>query len=233
MYEQSDSYKQIADKLKLEIKTASNVQRKPLPDVKGALANSKLLTALFSPDSVEKKRNTEAIEVGPNQLVSARVTQYAAARVLPFADVRNDVHDRLVSSRSAELAKKDGAAKLEAWKQQPDAAKLGTAVTVSRDQAQALAPALLDKAMLADSSKLPVWVGVDLGAQGYAVLRVNKVLERSAPDEARGKQERAQYAQWVASAENQAYYELLKTRFKAQIKVSKPVAGLIAASSAE
>jgi len=233
VYEQSDSYKQIADKLKLEIKTASNVQRKPLPDVKGALANSKLLTALFSPDSVEKKRNTEAIEVGPNQLVSARVTQYAAARVLPFADVRNDVHDRLVSSRSAELAKKDGAAKLEAWKQQPDAAKLGTAVTVSRDQAQALAPALLDKAMLADSSKLPVWVGVDLGAQGYAVLRVNKVLERSAPDEARGKQERAQYAQWVASAENQAYYELLKTRFKAQIKVSKPVAGLIAASSAE
>ena len=233
VYEQSDSYKQIADKLKLEIKTASNVQRKPLPDVKGALANSKLLTALFSPDSVEKKRNTEAIEVGPNQLVSARVTQYAAARVLPFADVRNDVHDRLVSSRSAELAKKDGAAKLEAWKQQPDAAKLGTAVTVSRDQAQALAPALLDKAMLADSSKLPVWVGVDLGAQGYAVLRVNKVLERSAPDEARGKQERAQYAQWVASAENQAYYELLKTRFKAQIKVSKPVAGLIAAAVAE
>ena len=65
------------------------------------------------------------------------------------------------------------------------------------------------------------------------MLRVNKVLERSAPDEARGKQERAQYAQWVASAENQAYYELLKTRFKAQIKVSKPVAGLIAASSAE
>jgi len=91
----------------------------------------------------------------------------------------------------------------------------------------------MDKLMLADSSKLPAWVGVDLGAQGYAVLRVNKVLERTAPDEARGKQERAQYAQWVASAENQAYYELLKSRFKAQIKVAKPIAGSIAALSAE
>ena len=233
VYEQSDSYKQIADKLKLEIKTASNVQRKPLSDVKGALANPKLLTAVFSPDSVQKKRNTEAIEVGPNQLVSARITQYAPARVLPFADVRNDVHGRLVSVRSAELAKKEGAAKLETWKQQPEAAKLAAAVTVSRDQAQGMAPALMDKLMLADSSKLPAWVGVDLGAQGYAVLRVNKVLERTAPDEARGKQERAQYAQWVASAENQAYYELLKSRFKAQIKVAKPIAGSIAALSAE
>jgi peptidyl-prolyl cis-trans isomerase D len=233
VYEQSDSYKQIADKLKLEIKTASNVQRKPLPDVKGALANPKLLTVIFSTDSVEKKRNTEAVEIGPNQLVSARITQYAPARVLPFADVHNDVHDRLVSSRSAELAKKEGASKLDAWKQQPDAAKLAAAATVSRDQAQAVAPAVLDKVMLADTSKLPAWIGVDLGAQGYAVVRVNKVLERSTPDDARGKQERAQYAQWVASAEDQAYYELLKNRFKTQIKVAKPVAGSIAAPIAE
>ena len=30
------------------------------------LANPKFLTALFSPDSVEKKRNTEAVEIAPN-----------------------------------------------------------------------------------------------------------------------------------------------------------------------
>jgi peptidyl-prolyl cis-trans isomerase D len=233
VYEQSDSYKQVADKLKLEIKTASNVQRKPATDAKGALANPKLLAAVFSTDSVEKKRNTEAVEVGPNQLVSARITQYAPARVLPLADVSNNVRDRLVSSRSAELAKKDGVAKLEAWKAQPDSAKVAAAVVVSRDQAQALAPNVLDQVMHADTSKLPAWVGVDLGQQGYAVARVNKVLERSAPDEARAKQERAQYAQWVASAENQAYFELLKARYKAQIKVPKPVMGSIAAASAE
>jgi peptidyl-prolyl cis-trans isomerase D len=233
VYEQSDSYKQIADKLKLEIKTASNVQRKAASDAKGALANPKLLAAVFSADSVEKKRNTEAVEVGPNQLVSARITQYAPARVLPLADVSNNVRDRLVSNRSAELAKKDGIAKLEAWKAQPDSAKVAAAVVVSRDQAQALAPNVLDQVMHADTSKLPAWVGVDLGQQGYAVARVNKVLERSAPEEARAKQERAQYAQWVASAENQAYFELLKARYKAQIKVPKPVMGSIAAASAE
>ena len=233
VYEQSDSFKQIADKLKLEIKTASNVQRKPLPDAKGPLSNPKLLTAVFSADSVEKKRNTEALEVGPNQLVSARITQYAPARVLPLADVRSDVRERLIGSRSAELALKDGAAKLQAWTAQPDAAKLASVVVVSRDQPQNMVPAVLDKVMHADASKLPAWVGVDLGAQGYAVVRVNKVLERATPSDTQAKQERAQLSQWVASAENLAYYELLKNRYKAQIKVSKPAAGSFAVSSAE
>jgi peptidyl-prolyl cis-trans isomerase D len=233
VYEQSDSYKQIADKLKLEIKTANNLQRKATGEVKGALANAKLLTAVFSADSVDKKRNTEAVEVGPNQLVSARITQYAPARVLPLAEVRASVRDRLVSSRSAELAKEDGAAKLEAWKVQPDSAKVAAAVVVSRDQGQALAPAMLEQVMHADTSQLPAWVGVDLGQQGYAAVRINKVMQRSAPEETRAKQERAQYAQWVASAENQAYFELLKARYKVQIKISKPIAGAIAAASAE
>jgi peptidyl-prolyl cis-trans isomerase D len=234
VYEQSDSFKQIADKLKLEIKTASNLQRKPTPNSGGVLANPKLLTAIFAPDSVEKKRNTEAVEVGPNQLVSARVTQYAAAHVLPLAEVRGVVRERLVASRSTELAKKDGMAKLEAWKAQPEAAKLATAVMVSRDQAQTVQPVVMDQVMHADATKLPAWIGVDLGAQGYAVVRVNKVLERTAPAETQAKQERAQYGQWLASAESQAYYELLKARYKAQIKVAKPLASsVVAGPSAE
>lgn len=233
VYEQSDSYKQIADKLKLEIKTVSNVHRVAASDDKSVLANPKLLTAVFTPDSVEKKRNTEAVETGPNQLVSARVTQYAAARVLPLAEVRKDVGDRLTSIRAAELAKKDGAAKLETWKAQPDSAKLAAAVVVSRDQSNAVAPAVVNKAMLSDATSLPAWVGVDLGSQGYAVVRVNKVLERNPPTEAQSKQERAQYAQWVANAEDHAYYEMLKARFKAQIKVSKPVPGIVTTTTPE
>jgi peptidyl-prolyl cis-trans isomerase D len=228
VYEQSDTYKSIAEKLKLEIKTANNVQRKPLPDVGGALTNAKLLTAVFSADSVDKKRNTEAIEVGPNQMASARISQYAPARVLPLADVRAAVRERLVSRQSADLAKKEGAAKLLAWTAQPDAAKLAAAVVVSRDQAPTVPATIVDQVMHADTSKLPAWIGVDLGQQGYAVVRVNKVMERTAPAEAQGKQEVAQYAQWVASAENQAYYAVLKNRYKAQIMVPKPINGLIA-----
>ena len=231
VYEQSDSFKQIAEKLKLEIKTATNVLRQPAVDGKGALANAKVLTALFSPDSVEKKRNTEAIEIGSNQLVSARITQYAPARTLPLAEVRNDVRERLIAARAVELAKKEGASKLDAWKAQADGAKLAAPTVVSRDQAGTVSPAIVDKVLHADASKLPAWIGVDLGSQGYAVVRVNSVLGRAAPADGQAKQERAQYAQWVASAESQAYYEMLKNRFKAQIKVSKPNSASLTAAA--
>ena len=222
VYEQSDSLKPVADKLKLEVHSASNVQRKPLPGVVPVLANPKVLTALFSPETIEKKRNTEALEVAPNQLVSARMAQYTPARVLPLAEVRANVKERLIATQATALAMKDGQAKLDAWKAKPDAAKLAAAVVVSRDQAQGVSSAILMAVLHADTSKLPTWVGVDLGAQGYAVVRVNKVLERNPPAAEAAQQERAQYAKWLAAAENAAYLDLLKTRYKAQIKVQKP-----------
>jgi peptidyl-prolyl cis-trans isomerase D len=223
VYEQSEALKPIADRLKLEVKTASNVHRTASPSVTGVLANPKFLAAVFSADSVDKKRNTEALEIAANQLVSARITQYTPARTLPLAEVRTLVRERLVNSRSAELAQKEGVDKLAAWKSDAAAANLPAAVTVSRDQGQTIGGPLLDAALRADASSLPAWVGVDLGTQGYAVVRVNKVLPRAAVAQATAKQEREQYAQWIANAESQAYYQLLKERFNVQMKVQRPV----------
>ena len=225
VYEQSDSLKPVADKLKLEIKTSSNVVRQPdatKPPAVGVLTNPKLLAAIFSPDSVEKKRNTEAVETAPNQLAAARITQYAAARTLPFADVRTSVREKLVAQRSIELAKKDGADKLAAWKASPAPATLPAAVVVSRDQPQNVPQQVLEAALRADTAALPVIMGIDLGAQGYAVLKVNAAVARTVPADPVAKQELAQYSQGWTGAENLAYYNLLKERFKAQIKVPKP-----------
>lgn len=223
VYEQSDSLKPIADKLKLELRTASNVMRKPAPGVTGVLANAKFLAAIFGPDAVEKKRNTEAVETAPNQLTAGRITQYTPARTVPFADVRGVVQERLVAVRAAELARKEGMEKLTAWKSAPASAAMPAAVVVSRDQPQNVPPQVLGAALRVDASALPAFAGVDLGAQGYAVVRVNKIVPRPAPTEAAAKQDRAQYAQWWTGAENQAYYGLLKERFKANIKVARPV----------
>jgi peptidyl-prolyl cis-trans isomerase D len=222
VYEQSDSLKLVADRLKLDVKTAANVQRAPAAGATGVLANPKLLAAIFSPDSVDKKRNTEAIETGSSQLTAARVVSYSPARTLPLADVRTQVRERLVASRSQELAKKEGADKLAAWQAAPASASFPAAVTVSREPGQPVQGTLLDAALRADPAKLPALVGVDLGAQGYAVVKVNKVLPRNAVNDALAKQERNQYAQWMANAESQAYYQTLKDRFKVQIKVPAP-----------
>ena len=216
VYEQPDSLKPVADRLKLEIKTASGVLRKGPDGAAGILANGKFLTALFADDAVQKKRNTQAVETGPSQLVSGRVTQYAPARTLPLADVKTSVREKLVAARAAELARKEGQARLAAWKAKP-ADMPAPNVVVSREQAQNVHPLVLNAALHADPLALPALVGVDLGAQGYAVVKVNRIVSRTAPDAAASKQARDQLAQVWASAENLAYYGVLKERFKAKI----------------
>jgi len=223
VYEQSDSLKPVANKLKLEIKTASNVVRKPLAGAAGVLTNSKFLTAIFGQDAIEKKRNTEAIETAPNQLAAGRIIQYTPARVMPLADVWGVVRDRVVALRAAELAKKEGLEKLATWKAAPASAEMPSVLVVSRDQSQNIPPQVLGAALHTDIASLPAFVGVDLGIQGYAVVRVNKIVPRVAVAEAASKQDRTQYSKWWSEAENQAYYELLKERFKAEILIQRPV----------
>jgi peptidyl-prolyl cis-trans isomerase D len=222
VYEQADSLKPAADRLKLEIKTAANVRRTPAPGAAGALANPKFLAALFTPDSIEKKRNTEAVEIAPNALAAGRVVQYTAARTLPFAEVKERVRERVVAARAAELARKEGMEKLAAWKANPASANLPAPVAVSRQETQKQPQPVIEAALRADPAALPTITGVDLGDQGYAVVKVHKILRRDAPPDEVARQEREQYAQSWASAENMAYYNLLKERFKAQILVAKP-----------
>jgi len=222
VYEQSDSLKPVADKLKLEIKTATNVMRKPAAGVTGVLANPKFIAAIFGPDAIEKKHNTEAIETAPSQLTAGRLTSYVPARTQPLADVHALVRERVVAARASELATKEGMDKLAAWKAAPASAVMPAAIVVSRDQAQSIAPPVVAAVLRADTSTLPALIGVKLGTQGYAVVKINKIVARPAPTPEAAKQDRAQYAQWWTAAESQAYYGLLKDRFKAEIMVAQP-----------
>ncbi len=222
VYEQSESLKPVADRLKLEIRSAANVSRNPPADAKGPLANAKLLAALFSADSIEKKRNTEAVEVGPNQLAAARIAQYTPERTLPLAEVKDQVRAGWVAARSAEEAQKAGAAKLAEFKAAPATATLPESQAVSRADSKGLPGPVVDAALRADPAALPALVGVSLGKQGYVIVKVAKVLPRDARDETVTRQERAQYGQWWTAAESLAYYKLLQERFKVDIKVPRP-----------
>ncbi len=227
VYEQADGLKAVAERFKLELRTAPSVRREPAPgaDAKGPLANPKFLGALFSPDSVEKKRNTEAVEFGPGQLVSGRIAEYQAARTRPLAEVKDQVKASLQSTRGLEQARKAGAEQLAAWKAQPASASLPAAVLVSRQQPAGQARQVVEAALKAlVAGDAPTFVGADLGDAGYAVVKVAKVIARTEPDAAAAKAEAQQYAQWWTQAETLAYYNLLKDRMKVQIKVPTPAA---------
>jgi peptidyl-prolyl cis-trans isomerase D len=228
VYEQSDSLQPVVDKLKLAKQTAT-VQRQPQPGATGALASAKLLEAVFGNDAVRNKRNTDAVEVGPNQLASARIVTHQPARVRPLDEVKDRLRERVLASQAAAAAKADGAKRLAELQKAP-AESIGGAVTVSRLNDQGLPRPLLDAVMKADAGKLPAVVGVDLGEQGYAVARVTQVLSREQPPGGDAMLQQ-QYARAWADAESAAYLAALKTRFKARIDESEVKAAAAAAAA--
>jgi len=222
VYEQSDSLKPVAERLKLTLSKASQVTRAPAADRKGPLSNSKFVQALFSEDATVKHRNTEAIEIAPNTLVSGRVVTYTPAATRPLTEVKDQVRKLLEQERATALAREQGKARLAAWRSNADGANLGPSITVSRDQSQNQSPALVDAALRVNAATLPAWTGVDLGEQGYAVIRVNKVLARDSDNKDKELQAQQQFSQLWAAAEAQAYLTQLKQQLKAEILVPKP-----------
>lgn len=222
VYEQSDSLKPAADKFKLTIQSADNVTRQPNPALgaQNPLNNEKLLKALFSDESVKNKRNTEAVQVGPTTLVAARIVDYRPATVRKFEDVQAKVREGYIAQQAAELAAKAGAERLEALKKSGGADGFGAPVTVSRAKADGLAPKAVEAVMRADTAKLPAYVGVDLGADGYAIYRIGKVSQPAQADAAQRQGEAQQLGQMLGQSQLEAFYEGLKDR--AKVKLLKP-----------
>jgi peptidyl-prolyl cis-trans isomerase D len=218
VYEQPDGLQPVAERLKLTVQRATGVT--PQSSAKEPWAHPRVLTGLFTPESIERKRNTEAIEVGPSQLVSARLLQHSPSRALTLDEARDQISRDWVIDRASAMARDKGAQALKSWQDQPSLARLEPVLTVSRDQPGALPATVLDAALRASSTQLPAWVGVDLGDQGYAVVKVNRVMAAQNLEQRKG--ERAQLAQASANAQAAAYLESLKAQYKARILVAKP-----------
>lgn len=215
VFEQPDSLQPAIDRLGLD-KRSATVRRTPAPDATGALASPRLLQALFTPEAINDKRNTEAIDLGNSQLVSARVVEHMPSRIPALDEVRADVLAAVVEAQAAALAREEGQARLAALKAAPATALPKTA-EVSRTQAGELPRRVVDAVLQVKPDALPAVLGVDLGAQGYVVARVERVLPPP-KERAEDPSVAAQIAQAWAAAESEAYLSTLRERFKVEIK---------------
>lgn len=210
VYEQAESLKAVAEKYKLPVRKADGLTRESAPVP--ALNNSRMLGALFAEDALKNRRNTEAIEAGPNTLVAARVVEHRPARARPFDEVKEGIAKTLTRQESLAVARKRGAERLVELKKAGASAAMGPAKLVSRENAQGLRPEALTAVFRADAGKLPAFVGVDV-PNGYAVYRVNKVIEAK-PDEARQRSTQTELGRAFGAQEFKAFLAGLRANTK-------------------
>jgi peptidyl-prolyl cis-trans isomerase D len=213
VYEQAKTLQPAADKFHLQIQTAT-VTPKPNPALPpdSPLNNPKFLDAVFATDSVNQHNNTQAIDVGNNTLISARVTDFKPAAVPGFDAVKDVVRQRVVAQQAAEMARAQGKAKLAALEKSKSTEGFSAPQKVARNDAQGLTQAAVSAVFKADAHKLPAYVGVDLGNDGFAIYRVNAVTSGEAIDATRLAAAQQQLAQVAGQAQAQAYLDALRAR---------------------
>ena len=219
VYEQADSLKPAADKFKLTI------QQSPWL-AKGAQAaapfnNPKLIAALFSADAIKSKHNTEAVEVAPGILVSARVQDYQPSVLQPLAAVSHDIETQLTREAAAKLALSAGEADLSklAHGEGVDLA-WSPAKSVSRLAASDFPQTALTAIFRADVTKLPAYAGVALSDGSYALYRITQVqpFVASKDNEAQAKSLDQQYQKVISDQDFSAWLAALRLRYPVDIR---------------
>jgi len=218
VYTEFDSLQPIADELKLTIQKSDWVSRES-GGFNPMLNNPDLLTAVFSPEVLEEKRNTQAFEVQPGVLVSARVVEHAVEEEMKFEDVASDIKDFMKSERSLAKAKEAGETaltKLKAGEKVSGSwSKPGVVTLVNR---QGLHAAGLSAVFGMDRTALPGYAGLANEDGRYVIYRVTKVTDKE--DEVEGQLDagKRQITSMTQQQQGAQYLSALRERANVRIK---------------
>ena len=218
VYEQSDSFARIAEELKLQAKKTEWLTRSQIQAL--ASGNPKFAQTVFSSASIAAKKNSEAIDLGNNNLISARVLEHKPSAVRPLDDVKAQITQQLQRRLAAELAVKAGAEKLAAAQSGNDSGLSFSPVQKLLRQSplpnvnQALSKAVF----AADVSKTGIVVGGTNDGGGYSIAKVLKVVEPEAATPEKLKSLSQRLAGQSGGDLTNSYLAALKEHIKVEVK---------------
>ncbi|MDY2868754.1 MAG: SurA N-terminal domain-containing protein [Mesosutterella sp.] len=215
--DQGGSLQPVIDKYHLKPVEVENVTKNGLgntPDAK--YLNEHVIELLFAADSVNGKRNTQAIEVAPNILVSARALEHHPAAELPFEKVKDSIINKLKAESAMAAAKAEGEKKLAELRANPSDAGFSQPAWVSREQPMGQPLELVSNELRVPASKLPAYVGTSLNGV-YVISHVtSSEVPKITDDEM--KAAKAQLAKLQGGAEASSYLGALKVSLKSKVK---------------
>ncbi len=182
VYEHPDSLKSAADALKLEIQRSGWFSRGGGDALTG---HPKVIAAITGDAVLKQGQNSEAVEIAPNTLVSVRVAGHRESQVRPLTEVRGEIERRLKLEYAVKAAAALGARLVQELQQgaawEGIGAKHGLTTkslgVVGRQGGSGAEAKVVRGAFRAAAPRdaKPVYGGVDLAGEGYAVFALKQV----------------------------------------------------------
>lgn len=220
VYEQSASLAPVAQKFNLQLQTTAWMSRE---DGAKFFKNDKLMTMAFSDEVLKEKRNSEAVEVSPNNLVSVRVVEYKPQAPRSFDEVKGGIEAVLKLEQAVKLATEKGASTLAKLKSgdAKEALDWISPVTVDRKNAQGLSNSVMNQVFKINTDTLPAYAGFMDENKAYVIVKVIAVGNQLGDDAESKKTAESEYEAAVAAEYVSAYAASL--RAKEDIKVNTNV----------
>ena len=209
VYEQSSSLDVVSKKFNLPIQKTDWISRNESDKF---FKNEALMNALYSKESIKDRRNTEAIEVTPNNLISARVVDYKAQSTKPFAEVKKSIEDYLKFEAAKKLVATEGEAALKSVADTSRKIDWQATVLVDRKNTKGLSQAVTNHAYKMPTDKLPSYSGFVDGNNGYVIVKVSKVAFPNDDNEESKKEFASSYTEALSSEYLSAYLKGLKAK---------------------
>lgn len=207
VYENSENLNVASERFGLEVQKS---QWLTLDDARKFFNNDAFANEIFSKESIDAKSNTLAIEVSPNNLVSARVVDFSPSALQPLEDVKDKVNEYIVGIQSQELIIEDGNQLVEDLKSNNTSIEWFDELVIDRIDKQGLSDPLVKKIFQVETNNMPAFAGFyDLSGE-YVVIKVNKVINDNVEDELSLDLYRDEYETALRSAIQAAYVDDLK-----------------------
>ena len=216
VYEQSSSLDAVSKRFNLPIQKTDWMSRN---DSDKFFKNEALMSALYAKESIKDHRNTEAIEVTPNNLISARVVDFKAQSTKPFADVRKNIEDYLKFESAKKMVASEGEAALKSLTDASSKIQWQPATLVDRKNTKGLSDAVVNHAYKMPTDKLPSYSGFIDGNNGYVIVKVNKVSFPNDSNEENKQAFASDYSEALSAEYLSAYLKGLKA--KASVSVNQ------------
>jgi peptidyl-prolyl cis-trans isomerase D len=218
VYEEGTSFEKIAGELGLKPVVTEWVTRGQVQAI--GLGNQKFSQAVFAPANISSKRNLEALDLGNNAMISARVLEHKPSTVRPFDEVKAQITAQLQRRAASELATKEGVEKTKQLAEGRDAGLTFSAVQKLTRQAPlpGINANLSKQVFGADISKGIAYVGAPSDAGGFSIVRVVKAIEPAAPNADQLKSVAQRLSGQASGDINNAYLTALKDSIKVEMK---------------
>jgi peptidyl-prolyl cis-trans isomerase D len=218
VYEDSENLDIAAKKFKLKTEKSPWLTQE---DAKKFFNNDLFAETVFTNEAIETKRNSVAIEVSPNNLISARVIDFSKSSQKKLSEVTDDIKAFIVSRDSEKLLIDDGNKLVEGLKVNNIKIDWIDDLTVSRADKQGLSDPLINQIFKVDATNTPAYAGLYDTSGEYFVIKIKNVDVKDVTDQISIDLYQEEYQAALSDAIKVAYIDDLRAESKIKINIER------------